>query len=235
MPLEFKVLEPRNPPRQLIVILHGIGSNKERMTEFGQYMADTLPDSVILIPQGPLQYQLPADVVEKAKQDGVDPNNCHSWFELDLVKMPLRLIFNRLSIISELNTLIDEQLQKYGLSDQDLCLWGFSQGGGLAVYTAIKRKEPCAAVVCHSSPFIGFSSAKSHPQTLMIMGEKDIAQFAQAPLPVKILFSFERSIERLKRRNIPVTSAVIPALGHGTNEATIALSTDFFRKNLRRP
>ena len=240
-------------PQQVIVLLHGLGDNGESYRDMGGQMAEEFPDALILLPSGPLPMEFSEEEATaiKAEYPDVDLDNARSWFDINLVKLPLRMIFNRMPIIGELNKMIDSYLDKHDLADDNLALFGFSQGGALSLYAGLKRDRPCAAVVCHSAPFPGFTKAKSTPPTLMITGDGDIesvnklrddakgASFFKAQM-LKYTFNFfshDKSVARLEERDVPVESAIVRDLGHSTSKASIDTAIDFIKRGFaaRKP
>ncbi len=54
-----------------------------------------------------------------------------------------------------LNSFIDEQLEKYNLSDDNLALIGFSQGTMMSLHVGLRREKPMRALVGFSGKLIG--------------------------------------------------------------------------------
>jgi pimeloyl-ACP methyl ester carboxylesterase len=63
---------------------------------------------------------------------------------------------------------VTKQLNERGLKDENLSIFGFFYGGAVGLYTALRRKNSCASVICHSDGYLGFSRMLSKPDTLMI-------------------------------------------------------------------
>jgi predicted esterase len=60
-----------------------------------------------------------------------------------------------------------------GLSDRQIAIAGFSQGGGVALYAGLIRTDPVGCVVAHSAPFYGVENQKSRPPLLYLYGTAD--------------------------------------------------------------
>ena len=167
---------------------------------------------------------IPQEVV--AGNDGNPPEMMREWFRIDGDRTALH---PRLKEIAEnLNAFIDTQRDMFGLTDKQVVLMGFSQGGGTALYTAYTRATELAAMVCHSSIVIekqgGDPLLRSAPQTLFLYGDKD-PEFAQA----KYHASFEWVDKYTKGR---ATETIVPGLGHYTNSESRKVCGEYIHKVL---
>lgn len=229
--------DPDKSPEYLIVLLHGIGGNKARLEKTAEMFAKGIPDSAVVVPEAPFPH-LPKEArIGKIKDYASDrmSERSQSWCEMGLT-LPLRIAFNRLQVVNDLNRFIDSRLKDYGLDDSRLVLFGFSQGGGMALHSALKRTRPCAAVIAHSAPFFGLTGAKVRPPVLMLIGEKDIQTIDNLKGPgnwlTAFLFSHRRSLERLAERGIGAEEKIVPGLGHKITDETRDIAVDFARKKL---
>ena len=65
-------------------------------------------------------------------------------------------------------------LAKYALSDTALAIYGFPQGGMLAMYVGVARPSRCAGIASHSGHFLGADEVLSRPQTLLVVGSLEL-------------------------------------------------------------
>ena len=232
--LDVIVMGETSNPRHIIVLLHGMTGDYEEMSRImGTEFAKKIPDALILIPNAPLSIPLSSEEVTNIKKTrpGFQEDKARTWW-LPIkpkVMLPLYFRFNMVAAFDRLNEFIDDNLQKYGLKDEDLGIYGFSQGGTLAINSALKRNKPCAAVVCHSGAFPGFIKLRSRPDNvLLITGTDDIKQMSGAPRFLSFLFSHANTMRRLKNKDIKTSEFVYPGYGHSMNNAEINVITTQF-------
>lgn len=234
--------------QRVIMVLHGHGSNKEALDKTAQFFADRIPHSLVIVPDAPLQLTFSDKDKNKIRETMPDYGleTARTWFSMNPVTLPLRLLFNRLSATHELNDMADTILSAHNLNDDHLAFFGFSQGGALALYTAFNRASPCAAVVCHSAPYPFGTPARSKPKTLVITGSKDVQAIRDIEdsadkkwFPKSSLlrlyagmFSHEKSIRRLTAKDIPVEGVVIEEMGHEISSPSKEKSAAFIANAL---
>ena len=241
-------------PKQLFILLHGMGQTGEHMIDhFSKALADRFPDAEILAPQGFENYapeKRGSRADPAATPDADMPNmpgdrqdrdltHLRQWFSLavnspDIVKKSKKIlkVFNRavlwfrmMGAEEQVNRFIDEALIERGLSDKNLVIMGFSQGGSLALYTALRRDKECAALVCHSGIFHGSVPVTSKPPTLLIHGNMDKVVLPEVA---------DRAQTILRKYGVPVRLEIIEGLGHRTNGQAARIYTDFIEKQLKK-
>ncbi|MDB5491498.1 MAG: phospholipase/Carboxylesterase family protein [Micavibrio sp.] len=216
----------------LVVMLHGYGRNATYMQKMADEVRARLPQAMALCVHGPramdsdvmtpgLDHHLhvPQEVV--AGDDGNPPEMMREWFRIDGDRAALH---PRLMEVAEnLNAFIDIQRDMFGLTEKQIVLMGFSQGGGTALYTAYTRAQEIGALVCHSSIVIerpgGDHLLQSAPQTLFLYGEKD-PEFPQE----KYRWSFEWVDRYTGGRAI---EKIVPKIGHYTSSESRKICGDF--------
>lgn len=210
------------PVTSLVIMLHGYGRNATYMQKMADEVRARLPGAMALCVHGPQQMDtgvmqqgqghdlhIPQEVV--AGNDGNPPEMMREWFRIDGDRNALH---PRLAVVAEnLNAFIDAQRDMFGLTEKQIVLMGFSQGGGTALYTAFTRAQEIGALVCHSSIVLekkgGDPLLKSTPQTLFLYGDND-PEFPQA--------TYHKSFEWVKNHTGGrATEEIVPKLGHYTN------------------
>jgi|GEM_PF-3420146 len=185
------------------------------------------------------------DLAQQMEQKHLDnllsARTCIDGF--DIPKTALSMMFNRLSLLKELNRFIDNRLDEHDIEQDKLSIMGFSLGGAIALYTAFARKSECNAVVSHSGAYLGFGKLNSKPRTLHIMGKQD-HMFHMDPdkdfkdekgLGAKLKkafykalnFDFQHTKQRLEKRKIPTVSVAIEDMDHIATADTIKQSLAF--------
>ena len=239
--LDFVAVGATEKPKHVLVMLHGSGSDYSDMEAAAGIFTDSLPaDTVILVPNAPFKFAdiLPAEQAAQLKAslpEGMDINKMRSWFDAaksegltqDEVMEGVRA--KTLETVGKLNEFIDSQLKGYGLSAKDVAVYGFSQGGVLALQAGIERMAPAAAVVSHSGYLLGADYAFSKPRTLMMVGDQELVEGH----PMKEMHAL--SVDFLREMGVPVTEHVSPGLGHGLNMDTVAVATAFITKAFEGP
>lgn len=204
--------ESGEKPKKLVVFLHGLGADGQDLIGLAPVLAQVLPDAQFVSPDAPE----PCDMAPYGYQ----------WFSLQDRAYPAMLA-GVAAAAPILNRFIDRQLELLGLDDSDLALVGFSQGTMMALYTALRRSNSCAAVV-------GFSGALIAPELLhdelvsnvpvcLIHGEAD---------PVVPFGALEAAVAGLHAASVGVEFHARPNLGHGIDPEGIRIAGNFLKKHL---
>jgi phospholipase/carboxylesterase len=196
-------------PRQLVVLLHGLGANGQDLIALAPVLGTVLPEAVFVAPDAPS----PCDMAPFGYQ----------WFSLQ-VRTPESLKVGAEEVRPVLDRFLDAELERYGLTDGDLVLIGFSQGTMMALHTALRRAKPCAGVIGYSGLLVDGDQVAdeivSRPPVLLIHGDSDEVVSPQA-LP--------SAVEALQGAGVTVASDLRPGLGHGIDEAGVAMAARFLQ------
>lgn len=237
---EFALHPAKNGKAEsLVIVLHGHGSNTQNWEAHAEQLSKEMPFADIINLQGPRR--LP---------DNPDGSEGYTWTAyqgsvFSVFKQSLRLVFNHLPVVDKLDSFIDKQLVKRGLTDDDLGLFGNSMGSIVVLQTALNRKKPPAGVVSHSGALLPFTKVRSKPDILLIMGQKDeVFHKPEAkPKGLKKIFNaiarrfsvqHKLTLRRLKKRKIAFTEKLFPDLTHEVTKESIHEGGSFLRKALRR-
>lgn len=135
MELSYLVREPENITSKtpVLFLLHGYGSNEEDLFSF----VPTLPKDWLIV-----SFRAPLNT----------PYEGYSWYDIDFENQ------ERFVDVEQANNVSDEILKhmmditnRYGLTDNETHLCGFSQGGILSYALALKNPELFSKVACLSS------------------------------------------------------------------------------------
>ncbi len=251
--LEFP--SPRGKAEALVLVLHGHANHPEMFTKLVPEIHRQYPQADVLIVQAP--FALKAGDEHKSRHGVPHVEDLYTWHKLEKqvaphAKLMLGHTFNRIPVVQQLNRFLDAQLQKRGLATKNLALFGFSMGGSIAVQTAIRRKEKCAAVVCHSGTVLPATKARMKPDVLMLMGDQDAIFYTQKislPPPQKpgrlknafhkvakkVSFHHDDSVKRLEKAGVPVTNEIVPGLKHTISADSFDRAMKFISPRLRKP
>src|SRR5919106_4076705 len=127
-------------PRQLVVLLHGVGADGNDLIELAPALARSLPHAAFVAPDAPE----PCDMAPFGRQ----------WFSLR-DRRPAALLAGVQACAPMLDAFLDAELQRHQLGPHQLALVGFSQGTMLALYLALRRVPALAAVLGYSGALLG--------------------------------------------------------------------------------
>ncbi len=198
------------PARQLVVLLHGVGADGADLADLIPYVAPALPDAAFVCPDGPQPY----DMAPFGRQ----------WFSLADRSGPALAAGVRQGA-QVADGFLDEQLARFGLTDAECAVIGFSQGTMVALQMAPRRARPLAAVVGFSGALVAAETLaadiRARPRVLLIHGAEDEV-VNPACLP--------QAEQALAAAGIPVLAESRPGLGHSIDGPGLALAIGFLRQ-----
>jgi phospholipase/carboxylesterase len=210
--LEGPRLEPASgrAPRQIVILLHGYGSNGADMIQLAPLWRQALPDALFLAPNAP----------ERCAFGG------YQWWALtDFSRRGLAAGVGRAA--PALDAYIDTQLAEHDLGDSELLLAGFSQGTMMALHVGPCRREKLAGIVGYSGMLADAAglarNIRTRPPVLLVHGTRDTV------VPFAALNEAETELHRL---GFEVESHGAAGLGHGVDPKGLELGRDFARKVL---
>jgi phospholipase/carboxylesterase len=196
-------------PRQLVVLLHGLGADGTDLIGLAPYWASLLPDAEFLSPDAPY----PCDMAPFGRQ----------WFSLQ-DRSPDAILAGVRAAAPILDGFLDAALAKRGLSERSLALVGFSQGTMTSLYVGLRRAQASAGILGYSGALIGAETLsqeiRARPPVLLVHGDADEVVPPQA-LPL--------AAEGLEAAGVPVETLTCPGLGHGIDEEGLKRGGDFLR------
>lgn len=198
------------PPKQLVILLHGLGADGEDLIGLAPYFAQALPDAEFLSPHAPY----PCDMAPFGRQ----------WFSLQ-DRHPASLLAGLTQVRPIFDAYLDAALAQRGLTEANLALIGFSQGTMLSLHGALRRKRPIAALLGYSgllaAPDRLITEIASRPPVLLVHGEED---------PVVAFDFMEHAARELGALGVPVETLARPGLGHSIDEEGLKRGIEFIAK-----
>jgi phospholipase/carboxylesterase len=190
------------PPRQLVVLLHGVGADGQDLIELAPAMSAALPGAAFVAPDAPQA----CDMAPFSRQ----------WFSLR-DRRPVALLLGVQAVAPLIDAFLDAELERYGLADHQLALVGFSQGAMSALYLAPRRARSLAGVLGYSGALIGDErlpqEATSKPPVFLVHGDADEV------VPVQAMYA---AVAGLQAAGIPVQWSLRRGLPHAIDPESIA-------------
>jgi phospholipase/carboxylesterase len=201
----------KQPPKQLVILCHGVGADGNDLIELAPFWAGGLPDAVFVAPHAPE----PFDMAPVGRQ----------WFSLgDLDPAELGAGVRRAAKV--LDEFIDEQLAKYSLPPTAYALMGFSQGAMTALFTGLRRADAPRAILAFSGALIEPESLqaemKNQAPVLLAHGEAD---------QIVPVFRSRDAEAALRAVKIPVEALYVANLGHGIDDTVLDAGASFLKKS----
>lgn len=198
-------------PKQLVVLLHGLGADGQDLIGLAPALANFLPDAQFVSPNAP-------EACDMAPFG-------YQWFSLQDRAYPVMLA-GVAAAAPVLNRFIDRQLEVLELTDEDVAYVGFSQGTMMALHTSLRRAESAAAVVGFSGALIGpellAAELRSKVPACLIHGDAD---------PVVPFGAMAAAKAGLDLAGVPVEVHTRPGLGHGIDPEGIAIAGEFLKRH----
>ncbi len=157
--------KPENgKPKQIVIMLHGVGSNGQDLISLAPPLSQYLPEAVFISPDAPFN----CDMIPAGYP------NAYQWFSLQdrNPKIMLEGVENVFLCVEEF---IKIQAERYDLPMDKVALLGFSQGTMTSLYTAPRLKNKIAGVLGYSGALLGsYSDVNLQKMPIhLIHGEHD--------------------------------------------------------------
>jgi phospholipase/carboxylesterase len=211
------IIHPKSgKAKQLVVFLHGYGADGNDLIDIGQQWQKTLPDAEFISPHAPE----PCAMSPMGRQ----------WFPLTM-RDPNERWLGVNQAEKNLQNYLDDELKKRELTNAQLALIGFSQGGMMALHVGLRRKTAPSSIISYSGAFIlppanPLSKLEMEklvkPPILLVHGDQDEV------IPVSAL---TMSRDALLNLGIPCTTHISHNVGHGIDSQGLQLGATFLAKN----
>ena len=215
-PLTGPVHKPASggAPKQLVVLLHGLGADGNDLIGLSPRWAQLLPDAEFVSPDAPF----PCDMAPYGRQ----------WFSFQ-TRAPEHILAGVRAAAPILDAFLDDALRARGLADSQLALVGFSQGTMMSLFVGLRRPKASAAIVGFSgrllAPELLPTDIRSRPPVLLVHGDND---------PVVPFESLALAVTGLEAAGVAVEQLTRPGLGHGIDEEGLRRGGAFLRDKLAR-
>ena len=199
-------------PKQIVLLLHGFGSNGADLISLAPHWQRGLPDALFLAPNAPQRLSsLTAG---------------YQWWPLTAFTSQA-LASGATSAAPAITAFIDRKLAQYELADANLAIVGFSQGTMMALHVGLRRPHRLAAIVGYSGMITGAQELAhlpiTKPPVLLVHGSTDPI------IPVAALHAAQSALEHL---GIDVTTHVSNGVGHTVDPVGLRIGGEFVAKTL---
>lgn len=209
-------LQPRSGklPKQIILLLHGFGSNGADMIAVAPQWQDEMPDALFLAPHAP-------HAPQRCNMMGAG----YQWWGFSGFA-PEALAAGASSAAPAINAFIDRKLTQYGLTEADLALVGFSQGTMMALHIGLRRPRTVASIVGYSGMLTTTTDLSQSdfpkPPVLLVHGT------ACPVVPFQALHAAENELRRV---GVPTTTHVAHGVPHSVDPVGLRLGRDFVSRS----
>ncbi len=204
----FYTHESKNSPKNMVILLHGLGSNGQDLISLAPLLSAQLPDTVFISPDAPFACDMAPP----------DYPNSFQWFSLQS-REPLALKEGTEMAAPILEAFITEQLTKYDLPADKCALLGFSQGTMMALHVGTRYKPTLAGVLGYSGAMAGGAGEQKLPVCL-IHGEADDV------VPVQAYTIAKQVLEALE---FTVSGHTTAGLTHSIDEEGLRVGAAFLK------
>ena len=198
-----------HPPKKIVLMMHGVGSNGQDLIGLAPYLAQGLPDVLFLSPDAPQSYDMAPGM------DGM-----YQWFSLQ-TREPQALLNGAQQTLGDVEVLMANILKQTNLKYSDLAIVGFSQGTMMGLYAALHGDQKIAGVLGYSGMLLDVGPQKV--PVYLIHGEAD---------DVVSVGAYNDAMEALRQNQFDVGGISIPGLTHSIDETGIRNGAAFLKKVL---
>ncbi len=195
-------------PHEVVVLLHGYGSDGEDLIGLVPYLRDALPTAYFIAPNGP----------DPCEMGGPG----HQWFSL-VDRSPAAIAAGVAASADLLDRFLDRTLAETGVAPERLALVGFSQGTMMTLHVGPRRQARPAALIGFSGRLAGAGDLRDvlvKPPVLLIHGSADDVVPAEA---------MGEAVSALGSAGFDVDSCLRPGLGHSMDEVGILRAIQFLQ------
>ena len=244
--LSVLVWENAPQPDCLLVVLHSLGEDAAAFINLAPYFANHLPNVRIIAPDGPEAFRMHGEVAPRGRQwfdlniadlqaqrfakpdesTGETGGDMSADMPADMMAEIMTRLQNGVKQAhTGLAACLAECLNTFGIAPQRLMLFGFSQGGMMALHTGLRLPQPPAAIVSAAGALLlpSLNTPATPPPVLLMHGEADEV------VPVAAL---DMAAASLKASGVAVECMRVAGLGHTIDEAGFAASAEFFKTHL---
>lgn len=198
--------------KQLVILLHGVGSNGRDLISLAPMWAESLPDAMFISPDAPFH----CDMVPAGYPDS------YQWFSLQN-RDPDIMLKGVQNVFPILEEFIEAQVKRFMLQYDKVALVGFSQGTMTSLYVAPRLKNKIAGVLGYSGALLWDDKIRHKLPIHLIHGESDDVVSVEA---------WHAAREVLMKNDFPFSGHTTRGLIHSIDMDGITSGSAFLKQAL---
>lgn len=210
MSLTFEEVAPlKSPSKNLVVMLHGLGSNAKDLISIAPYMQQSLDNTHFISLNAPHKY----DMAPFGYQ----------WFSLQNRELSL-LQQGLASAVPDVVKFLEDKTKELGLKFEDIFLMGFSQGSMVSTHVTMSIKKKLAGVIGIGGSIIPrpiFAGNNQTPISLMHGMDDEV-------INIEAMYKGEKYLSDL---GFDVQAHAMPFLGHSIDIKCIKIAVNFIKNH----
>jgi phospholipase/carboxylesterase len=209
--LSGPMLPPKSggAPQQVVVLLHGYGSDGADLIGLAPYWQDALPDALFVSPDAPEQCRQLASGFQ--------------WFDVSFDGD--RLASRQMGVVNARPVLVDflnDLWTQTGIAPEQTILAGFSQGAMMALHVGLSLPQRLMGIIAFSGAFLppeGFGTdALGRPPVCLVHGDMDEVVDPELSADADVA---------LRLAGFDVSYHVSEGVGHGIAPDGLSFATQF--------
>ena len=202
--------------RSAVVFLHGYGANGKDLIGLAEPLAEHMPDTLFLSPDGP--------------EECVGSPLGLQWFPIPWIDGSSEEVARNgvLRAVDDLQAFLDGVMVDDDLLPVQVMLFGLPQGSMMALHAAPRREDPVAGVVAFSGRLLEPESladeVQSRPPVLLVHGDRDEV------VPIQALPEAARALEAAGWSE--VYAHVMKGTAHGIAPDGLSVALAFMQDRL---
>jgi phospholipase/carboxylesterase len=192
----------KSPPKQLVVLCHGLGADGHDLIDLAPSWSHALPDALFVSVDAPFPHE-----------SGFG----RQWWSV-ADRSPSVVEAGVRGAAEYLNRFVDAEMARLGLPPARYALMGFSQGAMTALFTGLRRASGPRAILAFSGALIApeklADELANRAPVLLVHGEADDV------VPVQRSRDAEAA---LRAAHVPVEAVYVPRLGHGIDDTGLSM------------
>jgi phospholipase/carboxylesterase len=209
--LSGPMLPPKSggAPQQVVVLLHGYGSDGADLIGLAPYWQDALPDALFVSPNAPEQCRQLASGFQ--------------WFDVSFDGD--RLASRQMGVVNAQPVLVDflnDLWTQTGIAPEQTILAGFSQGAMMALHVGLSLPQRLMGIIAFSGAFLppeGFGTdALGRPPVCLVHGDMDEVVDPELSADADVA---------LRLAGFDVSYHVSEGVGHGIAPDGLSFATQF--------
>ena len=212
--LSGPMLPPKSggTPQQVVVLLHGYGSDGADLIGLAPYWQDALPEALFVSPNAPEQCRQLASGFQ--------------WFDVSFEGD--RLASRQTGVVNARPVLVDflnDLWTQTGIAPEQTILAGFSQGAMMALHVGLSLPQRLMGIIAFSGAFLppeGFGTdALARPPVCLVHGDMDEVVDPELSADADVA---------LRLADFDVSYHVSEGVGHGIAPDGLAFATEFIAR-----